>query len=219
MTNNSKNKIFIPNLLLLIIGLAVILFSVYNIVSLTLIKSDKASVLDTHENEYYVIGKDPTDLQVEVFLALSEKLLAENRDNQAIADDVAKSFVIDFFNWNNKDAAYEIGGLQYMYDPLTFNKIAHYEYYQKIDVFNNTYGKEKLPEVKVVNSTTNKTDNYIIDDKSFEAYYSKVKFSYEDSANLDIYKFVDEVDLILINDDGKLVIVEVMMVDEVDLYE
>lgn len=219
MTKNSKNKIFIPNLLLLIVSLATILFSVYNIVTLVLIKKDKVSVLNSYENEYYVIGKDPTDLQIEVFTLLSDELKENNRNNQKVADAVAKSFVIDFFNWSNKDATYQIGGLQYMLDPHTFNKIAHYEYYQKIDVFNTTYGKNQLPKVKSINSFTSKTDDYIIDEVAYETYLSKVNFTYESSTNLNSLDFVNEVELTLINDNNKLVIVEVVMVDEGDLNE
>ncbi len=219
MTKNSKNKIFIPNLLLLIVSLATILFSVYNIVTLVLIKKDKVSVLNSYENEYYVIGKNPTDLQIEVFTLLSDELKENNRNNQKVADAVAKSFVIDFFNWSNKDATYQIGGLQYMLDPHTFNKIAHYEYYQKIDVFNTTYGKNQLPKIKSINSFTSKTDDYIIDEVAYETYLSKVNFTYESSTNLNSLDFVNEVELTLINDNNKLVIVEVVMVDEGDLNE
>ncbi len=214
MKGKSKNKIFFPNLILLILGLVLVAFSVFNIFNVGLIKEKKAVVLNSKSNDYYVIGKDPTALQKEKFDLLTAELEKPNRDYIKYAELVSESFVIDFFNWSNKDAAYDVGGLQYMYDPETFNKIAHYEYYQKIDVFNSAYGKGQLPEVTNINSKVEKTSDFTVEDKSFEAYHAKVTWDYTGSSKLDLKAFVNEVELILVNDNGKLMIVDVKMVEE-----
>lgn len=219
MKGKSKNKIFFPNLILLVLGLLVIIYSVFNIFNLGLMKSSVPSkaVLNTMENEYYVVGKDPTALQKEKFELLSEELEKQPRDYEKIAGLVSESFVIDFFNWSNKDASYDVGGLQYMYDPQTFNKVAHFEYYQKVDVFKSTYGKEELPEITNVQSKIKKTTDYTIDDKSFEAFHATMTWDYATDRKLEVKEFVKECELILINDDGKIKIVEVKMLDEKDL--
>lgn len=214
MKRKSNSKIFFPNLILLLVGLGVILFSVYSIVIIGFQSSNKTTVLNSLENEYYVVGKDPTKLQTETFEKISEQLENENRNQKTLADLVAQSFVIDFFNWSNKDASYDIGGLQYMYNPTVFNKVAHYEYYQKVDVFNNVYGKNSLPNITDVTSRTEKIGDYTIDDQTYPAYESKLTWNYASSAKLNTNEFVDEVELVLIDVDGKILITEVIMVED-----
>lgn len=216
MKGKSKNKIFFPNLILLGLGLVVIVYSAFNILNLGLMKGNTSTVLNTLENDYYVVGKDPTALQKEKFELLTEELEKDPRDYLKISELVSESFVIDFFNWSNKDAPYDVGGLQYMYDPSTFNKIAHFEYYQKLDMFKSTYGKDQLPELIELTTKTEKTKDYTIGDKTFEAYHAKVSWKYADSKKLETNKFVNECELILVNDDGMIKIVEVKMTDEVD---
>lgn len=219
MEQKSKNKIFFPNVLLLIIGLIVISVTVFNIIGLGFTKDDTPTVLDSRKNEYYVIGKDPTDIQIETFDKLTEQLKNEKRDYETISDLVAQSFIIDFFNWNNKEASYDIGGLQYMYDPSTFNKIAHFEYYQKVDVFNQVYGMGNLPEVDSVKSNTVRTSDYLLEDDLHETYKTTVKWTYKDNDKFKNNEFIDECELTLINNDGKIVIVEVKMIDSNEVVE
>ncbi|NLY63249.1 MAG: hypothetical protein GX074_05270 [Erysipelothrix sp.] len=211
MEHKTKSRIFFPNLILLVTGFIIISISVFSIAKITMTKTKNATVLNSLENEYYIVGKDPTVIQKETFTLLSEELTKEVRDNKEIADLVAQSFVIDFFNWSNKEASYDIGGLQYMYDPTTFNKVAHLEYYQKVDVFNTTYGSENLPTVSNVFSTTTKAPAYLLDGVMKEAYKTNVRWTYLDSKNLKISDFVDECEITLINDNGKISIVEINM--------
>lgn len=219
MKGKSKNKIFFPNLILLVLGLVVITYSVFNIFNLGLMKGANATVavLNTMENEYYVVGKDPTSLQKEKFELLTAELEKIPRDNTKIASLVAESFVIDFFNWSNKDASYDVGGLQYMYDPQTFNKIAHYEYYQMVDVFKSAYGKSDLPEITDVRSNVKKIADYKLEDNTYEAFEATLNWDYQSSSKLAVNEFVKSCELILINDNGVIKIVEVTMVDEKDL--
>lgn len=216
MKDQSKSKVYYPNLMLVIIGISVILFSTYSIISLGLLKSTKASVLNTLENEYYVVGKEPTAYQKKVFEELTTQLKNENRDYKEISELVAKSFVIDFFGWSNKESSFDIGGLQYMQDPKTFNNLSHWEYYQKVDVFNSTYGSGNLPKVKDIVATTNKVDDYVIDEESYDTYKVNLRWSYDQKASLNINEFVNSSEITLIEDQGKVTIVEVKMVDEVE---
>lgn len=139
------------------------------------------------------------------------------RDNMKVAALVAESFVIDFFNWSNKDASYDVGGLQYMYDPQTFNKVAHFEYYQMVDVFKSAYGKNDLPEITDVRSNVKKTTDYQLEEKSYEAFEATLNWDYQTSSKLAVNEFIKSCELIMINDNGVLKIVEVKMVDEKDL--
>lgn len=214
MKGKSSKNIFVPNLLLVVAGTLAVLFSLYSILNIGMLRTKSVSVLNTLENEYYVVGKDPTALQKEKFELLSAELKKTPKDQLKIADLVSQSFVIDFFNLSNKDAAYDVGGLQYMQDPKTFNKVANFEYYQKVEVFNNLYGKGTLPEVTNVSSTTKSASDYKIGDTFYPAYNSKLTWNYNNNSKLDIKDFVSSCELVLIDVDGKITIAEVKMIDE-----
>ena len=215
MKRQTNNKVYYPNLILVITGITIILFGAYSIISLGLIRETKATVLNSLENEYYVVGKEPTPYQKEVFLEINDQLNQKTRDYKKIRELVAKSFVIDFFGWSNKDSAYDIGGLQYMKDPKTFNDKAHWEYYQKLDVFNSTYGKGKLPSVKAINVDPIIQGRFILGNQIVDAYKVSLDWSYDYTGNLNIKDFVKSAELTLINENGKIVIVEVKMIKEV----
>lgn len=100
-----------------------------------------------------------------------------------------------------------------MFDPSTFNKVAHFDYYQKVDVFKEAYGSANLPTVKSVVSKTDSADDYEIEGQMYKAYSSTVKWDYAAANGIDISKFVSECELLMINVDGKIVIVEVSMMD------
>lgn len=216
MKRQSKSKVYYPNLALVIIGITVIAFSAYSIISLGLLKNTKVSVLNSLENEYYVVGKEPTTYQKELFEELTKKLYEKDQDYKEISELVAKSFVVDFFGWSNKDSSFDIGGLQYMRDPETFSNLSHWEFYQKLDVFNSTYGSGKLPKVRDIIATTKQINDYKVEDDYFDAYQVDLKWSYDFSANLNIGEFVNSSEITLIEDQGKVVIVEIKMVDEVN---
>ncbi len=216
MKRQTNNKVYYPNLILVITGITIILFGAYSIISLGLIRGTKATVLNSLENEYYVVGKEPTPYQKEVFLEINDQLNQKTRDYKKITELVAKSFVIDFFGWSNKDSSFDIGGLQYMRDPATFSKVAHWEYYQKVDVFSSTYGDNKLPMVKDIKATVNKIEDYQINDRTYNTYEVDLNWDYDNKTNLDSNEFVSSVNLIMIEDAGKVTIVEVKMIDEVN---
>ena len=215
MDHKSKNKFDYPNLILVLVGITVILFTTYSIISLGLIKDNKKVVLNTLENEYYVVGREPTAYQKETFIKLTEELNNSNKDYKKISELVGKSFVIDFFGWSNKDSSFDIGGLQYLKDPKTFNDVAHWEYYQKVDVFNSTYGEGKLPLVKNVNAVSKQIEDFEIDGETFKAYQVSLNWSYDQKGSLNTNEFIKSSVLTLIEDQGKVSIVEVKMVDEV----
>lgn len=214
MKKKPNSKRYYPNIILVMVGVLIIFFSAYNIINLVLIKEEKSPKVNTLENEYYVVGKDPTTYQKEIFNLLSDELSNKERNYKNISELVAKSFVIDFFGWSNKDYSFDIGGLQYMRDPETFFKIAQWEYYQKLDVFNSTYDKGKLPKVQKVYATTSYDRSFAIDDQLFDTYTVLLNWSYDYDANLDIEKFIDQAVITLIEDQGKVSIVEIKMVEE-----
>lgn len=219
MKEKSNNKVSKQNIILTILGIAVILFSAFNIISLSLQEGSKKTMFTKLENKYYVVGKDPSDYQKEVFNELTKKLENPMIDYKEVSGLVAKSFVIDFFTWSNKESTYDVGGLQYVLDKNTFYKEAKWNYYQKLDVYKDTYSKKDLPTVVSVSENSKKIDDYEIKDKTYPAYKVDLSWKYNEDIAYKFKDLINKCEVVLVNDNGKLVIVEVLMVEEVSQDE
>ncbi len=132
---------------------------------------------------------------------------------------MAESFVIDFFTWGNKDSTYDVGGLQYVLDKNTFYKEAKWNYYQKLDVYKNNYPNDQLPTVVSVNKKSEKINDYKIEDKTYKAYQVDLNWRYSEDISFNFKDLISQCEITLIEDNGKIVIVEVTMVDEVSQDE
>ena len=219
MKDKSKNKVSKQNIILTLIGISVILLSAYNIISLSLQEGSKKSQFTKLENKYYVVGKDPSDYQKEVFSELSKELEESNVNYKKVSELVAESFVIDFFTWTNKDSTYDIGGLQYVLDKNTFYKEAKWNYYQKLDVYKESYAKDQLPIVVSVNKNSEKIEDYLIEEKNYPAYKVDLNWKYGEDVSSKFKNLINDCEITLIEDNGKIVIVEVLMMDEVSQDE
>lgn len=219
MKKKSKSKVYKQNLVLVVIGIIVIFISAYNIVNLALIEENKKVKLDTLKSESYVIGKEPTALQKDIFKKLIQAEKEEDKNFDNIAKLVGEAFVIDFFTWTNKDSSFDVGGLQYFYDANSFSKTAHWEYYQKLDVFNSTYKKDNLPQVASVNAIVQNKDSYLLNEKIYDSYTVDVSWTYESEVSLNKNELIDNCEVVLIKDKNKLKIVEVNMIEEVEENE
>lgn len=219
MKNKSKIKVSKQNIILTLIGVAVILFSAYNIIFLSLQEGSKKTLFTKLENKYYVVGKDPSEYQKDVFAELTSELENSIVDYKKVSELVAESFVIDFFTWSNKESTYDVGGLQYVLDKNTFYKEAKWNYYQKLDVYKNNYSNDQLPTVVSVNKKSEKIQDYNLEDKTYKAYKVDLNWKYSEDTSFKFKDLVSQCEVTLIEDNGKIVIVEVLMVDEVSQDE
>ena len=110
-------------------------------------------VVDEIKSFNYVVNENDTKLFKKNFAELKEILSQKEVDSKKYAEAVAKLFVIDFFNLENKTSKNDIGGVQFVYNSYQtdFVDYARDGIYKQVG--NNIYGdiKQNLPSVKSVN--------------------------------------------------------------------
>lgn len=169
-------------------------------------KDDKPIVTnkDTIKGYDYTLKSNATKLYEDEFKALKANLEGDiNYDEYAVS--VAKLFVIDLYNINNKVNKYDTGGASFVYpdgrDNYKLNvQDTIYKY-----VEDNTNGKrtQNLPEVSSVIVKDSKKDTYKIGDNSFEAYKINLEWSYVQDLGYD-----KTGEIILIKKDKNIYVVE-----------
>ena len=137
--------------------------------------TNKVNALDSIEKYNYVLNDNVTTYYKDEFQKL--KGLEEE---QQIAEQVAKLFVIDLFSINYKVNKYEVTSTQYYYSDkreMYRNKVIDSLYNFVID---NSYNdrKQDLPEVKEVDIIETKKDTYKLGDEKRDAYVVKLSISY-----------------------------------------
>ena len=186
----SKKIVKSLNIAIIVISVLVIIAGGYNLYTVLTGKNvASAEKDDSIKNEYYIVGRTPTEYQVENFKKLTDELNKDTRDDALISELVVRAFIIDFFTWSNKKGAWDIGGQQYVYNYGMFNVQASHEYYAYIDVFIEKYGAENLPEVISVTTTTPSQSSETVDEKTYEGYYMEATWEYKENDVLDASQF------------------------------
>jgi hypothetical protein len=200
-----KGKVKI--ILFVILGLVVLLglyfgYSAYK-------KSDLDNItkivekIDTHE--YYLEEDAPKQFK-ELFGELTKVLKQENYSEEVYAKLVSQLLAVDFYNIENKISKNDIGGVQFIYEPVRENFVLEssetvYKY-----VENNLDGKRKQDLPKVVDSSvTSITDStysseYINDSIAFLV---NVKLTYDEDLG-----YPTNIAIKLVHVDDKLEVVE-----------
>ena len=137
--------------------------------------TNKVNALDSIDKYNYVLNDNVTTYYKDEFHNLKG---LENEED--IANQVAKLFVIDLFSINYKVNKYEVTSTQYYYSDkreMFRNKVIDSLYNFVID---NSYNdrKQELPEVKEVNITETKKDTYKLGDEKRDSYVVKLTISY-----------------------------------------
>ena len=164
------------------------------------------TVTDRIEEYDYYIESNATKIQKEYFEKLKTYIDEKSNVEEDYVKLVSKLFVTEFYTLNNKVTNKDIGGVQFIHSNLKDSFINDssntvYKYVKE-----NLYGtrKQNLPEVKDVN--IDKIDSVRYKNNEYSdnnGYYVKTSVSYK--KNLDYPKTVE---LYLIHEDNKLVIVE-----------
>ena len=139
-------------------------------------------VSDRIDKYGYSLNKNVTDYYKDEFNKL------KNLSNEEeIAKQVAKLFVIDLFSMDYKINKYEVTSAQYFYSDkrdMHRNKVMDNLYNLMED---NSYGdrKQKLPEVTNVEVSDVKKDNYSLGDKKVDSYVVNLTISYKENLGYD----------------------------------
>lgn len=153
------------------------------------------------------------------------------------AELVAKNYVADFYTWTNKQGQYDVGGMYYIFDGRYENNnhfkdnvylAARDGFYKYISNYIAQYGADKLIEVDNVEITSsqkapwkyflNEHVSYKQDaegewydyreDREFDAYLVSCRWTYKEDSSLNLNQFPKNINLLVINHDGRLSIIE-----------
>ena len=198
----SKKKITIFAVILIVIIAAV----VATIFFLNSNKKDdntiKVESVDKIEGYDYTLSSNATKYYKSLFKELKIVLESDDVDEAKYADLVAKLFVADFYNLDNKVNKNDIGGVQFVYKDFRedFKKLAANSIYKTVE--NNVYGDRDQDLPIVTNVSTEKKDSESLKygDKSDDKAY-KINFEVEYKSDLGYQKTGS---LTLIHNDKKL---------------
>ena len=198
--NTNKGKALLV-VIILVIALGVFVFFQ------TRPKLMVVSVVDRIEEYDYYMESNYTKTYKEYFEELKKYIKEKNNIEEDYAKIIAKLFITDYYTLNNKVTNKDIGGVQYVHPNLKndfINAAGNSIYkYVKSNLYKNR--KQNLPEVeKVEVLDTNNIKYNRKDYKDDNGYIIKTKISYVKD-----YDYPKEVNLILIHDNEKLVVVEV----------
>lgn len=178
----SKKKVSMFVIILILIVAVIVGFILFS----KNLKSDdntiKVESVDTIEGYDYNLNSNATKYYKELFKELKGVLEADSVDQDKYAELVAKLFVSDFYNLDNKVSKNDIGGVQYVYKDFRgdFSKLAANSIYKNVEsnVYNNR--NQELPIVTKVSleKGTNETFKYG-DNKDDEAYVINFDITYD----------------------------------------
>ncbi len=197
----SKKKVS-TFIFMLIIIIAAIIGAIFYIDNNEKEKPIKIKSVDKIEGYDYTLSSNATKYYKSLFKELKEVLEDDEVDEAKYADLVAKLFVADFYNLDNKINKNDIGGVQFVYKDFRddFKKIAADSIYK--NVLDNTYGDRKEALPVVTNVSTEKKDNSVFkygENSDEKAYNVGFEITYKEDDG-----YQKEGNIILIHNDKKL---------------
>ncbi len=176
--NKQKKKDWIKGILLCLVIFLIAFVVLYIWGYLQRDRSEITNIVNELDNisKYnYVLNDNVTTYYKDEFHKLKGL-----EDEQEIAEQVAKLFVIDLFSINYKVNKYEVTSMQYYYSDkreMYRNKVIDTIYNMVLD---NSYNdrKQDLPEVKNVDIIETKKDTYALGESKKDCYVVKLTISY-----------------------------------------
>lgn len=182
MKNKKKNKI-----VLIILSTLIILTIVVIILSLLAKKNNKEEnvneikKVDIIDKYGYYLEEDATEYYKKLYEELKNITNKDEVNYEEYAKIVAKLFVADVFNLDNKVASSDIGGLQFIYPDFKedFIKINQTGLYSNIksNIYNDRI--QELPIVNNVEISKIKETTFNYNDKKYDGYEIELNISYE----------------------------------------
>lgn len=193
-------------LVLLVLGACV--FGGYKLIKSNKNKNrveNKPVLVSKIEGYDYALEDRDKKVYKDAFMDLKSVLEKEEVDYKAYAQDVSKLFVIDLYTMDNKVSLYDVGGSEFVFEPVRENyelkvKDTLYKYLE-----DNSYNtrKQELPIVKNVEVVSIDTTKFKYDNKNYDGYSVKLTWEYEKDLGYD-----KKCTLIIIKSEGKLYVIE-----------
>lgn len=204
MAKKTKRKIKFKKIMLIIVVIALL-----SCIGIFIIKKKKqpkktqeVEVIDTIDNFGYELNDNETKYYNELFNKLKDTLKEEEYDEREYASLIARLFLIDFYDLDNKVMKSDIGGTQFVYEKYRedFEKGAKAGLYKYVE--SNVYGdrKQSLPVVKEVTQEN-------IENKIFKYDNTADNNAYYLTMNIDYVKdlgYPTKVDIVLIHNNDRL---------------
>ena len=204
--SNRKFVYFISAFLIItFLALTVLIFGVKQSLS------DEGSKI-VNSNEFYSLKGNPTSLQRTEFDNLSLELDKELPDELKVAEYVAKSFVADYYTWNNKAGTYDIGGRDFIM-PEEGSNFYHgsrlYYYSLMANYLNKGYSIKDLVEVdSISDNTADYGAPYDYYGTQYKSYYIELSWTYTASEGINIASFPTSAAITMIErEDGRIEVV------------
>ena len=139
--------------------------------------------VDTIEGYDYTLSENATKYYKNLFKQLKDVLTADEVDEDKYASLVARMFLADFFNLDNKITKNDVGGLQFVYKDFRddFVKLASSSMYKTVE--SDVYGKRKqtLPVVSSVSAEKAENTSFTYGSETDDnAYVFDFKITYDD---------------------------------------
>ena len=167
--------------------------------------NDKVDYLDTIEGYNYKLEANATELMKQEFALLKEILSADEIDEEAFAQQIAKLFVIDLYTMSNKLNNSDVGSKQYVLPKIVDNFILNVQntLYKYLEDNSNDKRTQELPEVSGIEIISTETIEFEHNEKKLEAYKIKVSWTYIKDMEYDT-----EAEVILIMENAHFYVIE-----------
>jgi hypothetical protein len=169
--------------------------------------TDTETVNEFH-NDFYTIGNNSTKINKDSFRELNNAITAQ--DPAKISEALTKCFVTEYYTWTNKDGNYDIGGMQYIYTPMSANfaEYSLWNFYEDMDLYITQYGRDKLIEVTSVTAEPAVSAVYEITGEdgnpvSLEAYTVKANWEYGTETSMDTSQMQKSAVFTVVNNNGR----------------
>ena len=194
---------------LLIIGLIATLSLMILIIALTFFELQRDYFSNTIKNAegevLYEINENETEYQKLIVTELSD-VINDSGTPQEYAGSVVKNYVADFYTWSNKKGTYDIGGMQYVYQPEIVN-IYNYAkdfFYRDLSYNIQTLGAENLLEVENVEITFSDFNVEIeFNGETYQSFYVTASWTYVQKEGFDTTGYQTSGEFSLIDRNGK----------------
>ncbi len=194
---------------LLIIGLIATLSLMILIIALTFFELQRNYFSNTIKNAegevLYEINENATEYQKLIFTELSD-VINDSGTPQEYAGSVVKNFVADFYTWSNKKGTYDIGGMQYVYQPEIVNiyNFAKDFFYRDLSYNISKYGSDALLEVENVEITFSDFNVEIeFNGETYQSFYVTASWTYVQKEGFDSTGYQTSSEFSLIDRNGK----------------
>ncbi len=167
--------------------------------------NSEVKIMNKIEGYEYTLDERDTELFKEKFEELKKLLESETFEEEEYVSLVSQLFIIDLYTIDNKISKYDVGGLEYVYEPArdSFKGMAIDTIYK--NVINNIDKKreQSLPTVASITVDDITPSTYEMPDESeVSSYTVNVSWTYETSLGYD-----DEGTIELIKNDNRIDVV------------